>query len=37
MQGNVNSVAAAMELTPRAVYQKLKAYGIDPSTFRTKP
>ncbi|WP_082054201.1 sigma-54 interaction domain-containing protein [Methyloterricola oryzae] len=35
-QGNVNSVAAAMELTPRAVYQKLKAYGVDPAAFRAK-
>lgn len=33
-QGNVNAVAEWMELTPRAVYQKLNTYGINPATFR---
>ena len=35
-QGNVNAVADWMELTPRAVYQKLNAYGMDPALFRSK-
>lgn len=33
-QGDVNRVAESMELTPRAVYLKLKELGIDPSLFR---
>ncbi|QJD30841.1 sigma 54-interacting transcriptional regulator [Methylococcus geothermalis] len=33
-QGNVNAVAEGMELTPRAVYLKLRAYGMDPAKFR---
>jgi DNA-binding NtrC family response regulator len=34
--GNVSQVARAMGVTPRAVHQKLKAHGINPSTYRKK-
>lgn len=33
-RGDVKKVAAAMELTPRAVYGKLKKYGMDAGRFR---
>ncbi|AAU92830.1 sigma-54 dependent transcriptional regulator [Methylococcus capsulatus str. Bath] len=33
-RGSVNAVAEWMELTPRAVYLKLSAYGVDPAKFR---
>jgi two-component system response regulator HydG len=33
-QGNVEQVAEAMELTPRAVYLKLRELGIEPSIYR---
>lgn len=33
-QGDVKKVAETMELTPRAVYGKLKKYGIDAGQFR---
>ncbi|WP_198321380.1 MULTISPECIES: sigma 54-interacting transcriptional regulator [Methylococcus] len=33
-RGSVNAVAEWMELTPRAVYLKLSAYGMDPAKFR---
>jgi two-component system response regulator HydG len=33
-QGNVEQVAEAMELTPRAVYLKLRELGIEPSVYR---
>jgi Nif-specific regulatory protein/two-component system response regulator AtoC len=34
--GNVSQVARSFGITPRAVHQKLKAHGIDPSTYRRK-
>ena len=34
--GNVSQVARSMGITPRAVHQKLKAHGIDPSIYRKK-
>jgi DNA-binding NtrC family response regulator len=34
-KGNVNAVAEAMEMTARAVYQKLKVYGINPAVFKS--
>ena len=34
-QGNVKEVAKWMELTPRAVYQKLAHYQLNPGAFRT--
>ena len=34
-QGNVKEVAKWMELTPRAVYQKLAHYRLNPGAFRT--
>ncbi|NOX43068.1 MAG: sigma-54-dependent Fis family transcriptional regulator [Gammaproteobacteria bacterium] len=34
--GNVSQVARSMGITPRAVHQKLKAHGIDPSSYRKK-
>lgn len=34
--GNVSQVARAMGITPRAVHQKLKSHGIDPSAYRKK-
>lgn len=33
-QGNVTAVAREMGITPRAVHQKLKSYGINPSAYR---
>lgn len=36
-RGDVKKVAAAMELTPRAVYGKLKKYGMDAGQFRVNP
>jgi len=35
--GNVSQVARSMGITPRAVHQKLKSHGIDPSVYRNKP
>ncbi len=35
--GNVSKVARSMGITPRAVHQKLKSHGIDPSVYRRKP
>lgn len=35
--GDVKKVAAAMDLTPRAVYGKLKKYGMDAGQFRVNP
>lgn len=32
--GNVSQVARSMGITPRAVHQKLKSHGIDPSVYR---
>ena len=34
--GNIGQVARSMGITPRAVHQKLKAHGIDPSIYRKK-
>ncbi len=34
--GNVSKVARSMGITPRAVHQKMKSHGIDPSTYRRK-
>lgn len=34
--GNVSQVARSMGITPRAVHQKLKTHGIDPSSYRNK-
>lgn len=34
--GNVSQVARSMGITPRAVHQKLKSHGIDPSVYRRK-
>ena len=34
--GNVSQVARSIGITPRAVHQKLKSHGIDPSTYRRK-
>ncbi len=34
--GNVSQVARSMGITPRAVHQKLKSHGIDPSVYRKK-
>jgi DNA-binding NtrC family response regulator len=33
-RGDIGQVAEAMELTPRAVYSKLKDFGIEPSAYR---
>ena len=33
-QGNVTAVAREMGITPRAVHQKLKSYGINPAVYR---
>ena len=33
-QGNVTAVAREMGITPRAVHQKLKSYGISPAVYR---
>jgi transcriptional regulator with GAF, ATPase, and Fis domain len=34
--GNVSQLARSMGITPRAVHQKLKTHGIDPSIYRKK-
>jgi Nif-specific regulatory protein/two-component system response regulator AtoC len=34
LSGNVSAVARLMEITPRAVHQKLKIHGIDPVLYR---
>ncbi|PKM36844.1 MAG: Fis family transcriptional regulator [Gammaproteobacteria bacterium HGW-Gammaproteobacteria-10] len=36
-RGDVKKVAVAMDLTPRAVYGKLKKYGMDAGQFRVNP
>jgi two-component system response regulator HydG len=33
-EGDIQRVAAAMELTPRAVYLKLKELGIEAAAYR---
>lgn len=35
--GNVSQLARSLGITPRAVHQKLKSHGIDPSGYRKKP
>ncbi|BCX80964.1 two-component system, NtrC family, response regulator AtoC [Methylomarinovum caldicuralii] len=36
-QGDVKAIAAAMGLTPRAVYHKLKRYRLNPAGYRAVP
>jgi DNA-binding NtrC family response regulator len=36
-QGNISETAKLLQLTPRAVHQKLHAYRINPNDFRRKP
>lgn len=36
LSGNVSAVARLMEITPRAVHQKLKLHGIDPMPYRAR-
>lgn len=36
-RGNISDVAKSLEVTPRAVHQKLNLHSIDPKTYRIQP